>query len=56
QFPKPIFIITVTAFLLIVCSLLFVVGFQKTRYKPQRIASEPGTVAAGQCLMKKKNE
>ncbi|MEQ2237862.1 hypothetical protein ILYODFUR_027497 [Ilyodon furcidens] len=56
QFPKPIFIITVTAFLLNVCSLLFVVGFQKTRYKPQRIAGEPGTVATGQRLMKKKNE
>ncbi|MED6258463.1 hypothetical protein ATANTOWER_007816 [Ataeniobius toweri] len=56
QFPKPIFIITVTAFLLIVCSLLFVVGFQKTRYKPQRIAGETGTVATGQRLMKKKNE
>ncbi|MEQ2293078.1 hypothetical protein AMECASPLE_029501 [Ameca splendens] len=30
--------------------------FQKTRYKPQRIAGETGTVATGQRLVKKKNE
>ncbi|MEQ2240402.1 hypothetical protein ILYODFUR_014512, partial [Ilyodon furcidens] len=55
QIPMPVFIASVVAFLLIVCALLFVVGFQKIHYKPTRITSDTGTVATGQHLTKDKN-
>ncbi|XP_035983703.1 sialic acid-binding Ig-like lectin 9 [Fundulus heteroclitus] len=56
QIPKSVFIATVTALLLIVCALLFVVWFQKTHYKPTTITGDSGTVAPRQHLMKEINE
>ncbi|XP_035991127.1 B-cell receptor CD22 [Fundulus heteroclitus] len=54
QIPKPVFIATVTALILIVCALLFVVWFQKNKLK--RTTGDSGTVAPGQHVMKNINE
>ncbi|XP_054903194.1 B-cell receptor CD22-like [Poeciliopsis prolifica] len=42
QIWMPLFIATVVVFLLIVCTLLLVIGFQKTHYKPKSVTAASG--------------